>query len=248
MRFRRSHQERDCDSERYVLFLMDTSDSIGEENYQKMKEAVSNLTLHFCGNVKFALLTFSEYFHVEFCFDCFDCPTCCPDTAASTCEPPDLQKPLASLAIKHSNYRSYYTHTAGAINCTVEEILTEQCGLPASASCIDVIIITDGASNDPDERKVCNEVQDLHDYINSEGNKVVNTYAIGIGNSVDSEELECIAHHSNLNGFSFESFTQFEQEMHHIREIIYCALEHEVELCALNNREEYFSTKWPECF
>ena len=91
-------------------------------------------------------------------------------------------------------------------------------------------------------------MQGLHDYINSNGDTVVNTYAIGIGTDVNSEELECIAHHSTLGAFKFESFTEFEEEMHHIQEIIYCALNHGVELCALNNKEVYFSSKWPECF
>ena len=65
------------------------------------------------------------------------------------------------------------------------------------------MFITDGRSNDP-TREICLEVSCLH---NRAG---VNTYAIGIGNSVLQSELNCITGPSNNQGiFNFQSVDEF---------------------------------------
>ena len=74
---------------------------------------------------------------------------------------------------------------------------------PPTASCISVVYITDGRSNDP-VREVCKEVQCLHNRVG------VETFAIGIGNRVSQSELECIAGFSSTTSiFRFRDFKDF---------------------------------------
>ena len=87
-------------------------------------------------------------------------------------------------------------------------MLTGACGLPVSTSCIDVVFLTDGRSNDP-THNVCNEIRCLHT------RKGVNTFAIGIGNYL-MEELQCIVDPDlgldDYHVFNFLSFDEFEKE------------------------------------
>ena len=138
-------------------------------------------------------MTFNHEFKQEFCFDCFD----------SDC----TGRTTAVDAIKAIDYRRGYTHTGGATKCACDAFLSSSCGLPDDASCIDVVYITDGKSNDP-TLKVCDEVRCLHSRYG------VNTYAIGIGNGVDQAELDCITNFSNSASiFSFMSFSDFETKL-----------------------------------
>ncbi len=193
MRYRRSH--RGCNTgARHVLFVLDTSGSIGLPNFKKMKEAVSNLTRLFCGEPKIAVLTFGAALHIDFCFNCI------------------TNKVLAADAIKYIRYRSGgYTRTGSAAQCVCDRMLTEACGLPSDASCIDVIFITDGQSNrGPD---ICQAVRCIHDYANVNGKRIV-THAIGIGN-VDKNELNCI-HNNNELTHLHPYFTASDNESIHV--------------------------------
>ena len=70
-RFRRQIRSPDsctsADDTQHVLFVLDSSGSIGAPSYTRMKEAVSKLTPLFCKKVKFALMTFSSDLILEFC-------------------------------------------------------------------------------------------------------------------------------------------------------------------------------------
>ena len=64
-------------------------------------------------------------------------------------------KAMIRYALSSIPYHGGSTHTGRAVKCVCEEILTIPCGLPSTneyQNCpapIDVIIITDGRSNDP---------------------------------------------------------------------------------------------------
>lgn len=188
-RFRRD-VERNCGDGkiRYILFLLDTSGSIGEDTFTTVKTLLASLIPFFCKPVKVAVMTFNHEYKLEFCFDCFD----------NDCN----GRKETKQAIKAIQYRGGLTYTGGATQCACDVLLDGDCGLPSDASCIDVVYITDGRSNDP-QLRVCDRVQCLHN------RKVVNTYAIGIGN-VNQAELDCIANvSSDSRIFRYQDFDEF---------------------------------------
>ena len=183
-----------------VLFVLDTSGSIGRVQFDRMKVALGKLTPLFCKQVRFALITFSSYVNLEFCFNCF--------------ENTYLGRQEAKSAIENTPYQGGGTHTAGAARCVCEEMLTSSCGIDSSQPlCLDVVFITDGKSNDPN-LDVCEEVRCLHNRHD------VNTYAIGISSgsgfqqTYDQEELDCITNYSDeFSAFQYESFDEFESSI-----------------------------------
>ena len=187
-----------------VLFVLDTSGSIGPTQFDRVKNALAKLTPLFCKQVQFALITFSTYVNLEFCFDCFQ------NTYSG--------RLAAQSAIKSAPYRGGSTRTGGTARCICEDLIHSSCGIDPSLSptCLDVVFITDGKSNDP-SLDVCQEVRCLH---NRYG---VNTYAIGInsGNgfqpTYNLAELQCIDHYSDaISAFQFESFSDFEDSITNI--------------------------------
>ena len=188
-RFRR--QTRNChpDGTQHILFLLDTSGSIGTDNFRKVKNSISKFVKLVCRPVKIAVMTFNHNYHLEFCFDCH----------GNTCH----ERANTAQAIQNIQYRGGNTHTAGAARCACNFLLSQSCGLDPSANCIDVVFITDGRSNDP-TREICREVECLHNHAG------VNTYAVGIGNRVLQSELDCITESSLINGiFNYRSIDEF---------------------------------------
>lgn len=158
------------------------------------------------------MVTFGDVLHVDFCFDCFECSRC----------PPGTSKYLAAEAIKYIRYRNgRSTRTGAAAQCVCEKVLTDKCGLPPDASCIDVVFVTDGRSNAGPT--VCETVQCIHNYVNSDGSKSIVTHAIGIDNFRETE-LNCIAGYGN-NGLTHvhpylkEKYVDFDQFEHGIKNV-----------------------------
>ena len=190
---RRYRRQTTCypDNTQYILFMLDTSGSIGRNNFEEMTATLGQLVSLFCRPIRIGIMTFNHEYYVEFCFDAFD----------NTC----LGRFDAGRAISQVNYRSGASHTGGAIQCACDFMLSPDCGLPPGANCIDVVVITDAQSNGP--RPVCDQVQCLHDHYG------VNTYAIGIENA-NQNELNCISDDSSdparFNLFNFDSFAEFQ--------------------------------------
>ena len=184
---------KDSNVKRSVLFVLDTSGSIGPQSFKRMTTALSTLTHFFCAPVQFALMTFNQKRWLEFCFNCFE----------NTLD----GRIAAGQAIANTVYRnegSGATHSGKAVRCACNELINiQKCGLFQS-SCIDVVFVTDGQSNGP--LNVCEEVKCLHD----NQFRTINTYAIGIKNFRESE-IQCISKYSNSETvFSFDSFDEFE--------------------------------------
>ena len=190
---RRTDICKDSSVKRSVLFVLDTSGSIGMENFQRMTAALSNLTRFFCYPV---LMTFNDRRWLEFCFNCFE------NTLAG--------RIAAGQAIANTVYRGGLTHSGQATWCVCNELLSYQkCGL-FQFSCIDVVYITDGHSNGPLE--VCEQVKCLHD----NQQRIINTYAIGI-NNYNSTEIRCISKYSSTETvFNFESFDKFQEYFNNV--------------------------------
>ena len=166
-RYRRSH----CDQE-YVLFILDTSGSIGKTHFCRVNCFLGDLVQWFCNPISVATMTFSHTFHRELCFNTF----------RNGCD----GRNSAKSVIKNIGYRGGSTHTGEAFNCAFLEMLINPiCGFPLSWDCLNIVFITDGMSNGP--LNACNVVNDFR---REYGN--VKIYSIGIGR-VNETELRCLA-------------------------------------------------------
>ena len=171
-----------------VLFVLDSSGSIGQAQYNVMKGAIANLTSLFCKEVHFGLLTFSSQLRLEFCFNCFSSN--------------NVGRAQAAQAILTAPYQNDLTYTGAAAKCICDHLLHPRCGISVDPNCLDVVFITDGYSNDP-QLQICDEVRCLH---NKYG---VNTYAIGIKN-FNKAERSCISDNSDiLSAFAYKDFDDF---------------------------------------
>ncbi len=190
-RLRRQTQRCSSNEVQNVLFVFDSSGSIGSANYQRMKDAVGKLVPLFCKKVLFAMVTFSSDINLEFCFDCFENTYSGRETAKN--------------AISNAKYLASQTKTGAATKCICDQLLEPSCGLK-NKNCLDVVYITDGRSND-NQYRICNEIQCLHRHSG------INTYAIGI-NNYNQAELDCISDSSNsASAFQYESFDEFEESI-----------------------------------
>ena len=191
MRFRRQFTEQSqCHPNgiQYILFLLDTSGSIGNSTFRRVTAAISELLKLFCKPIKVAVMTFNHEFNLEFCFNCHD----------NTC----TGRAGTAQAICAIEYRGGSTHTAGATKCACDFLLSETCGVDTTANCISVVYITDGKSNDP-TLKICKEISCLHNRFG------VRTFAIGIDN-FNEDELKCIVTNSDPTSiFRYSSFEDF---------------------------------------
>ena len=199
-RKRRMSSNRRCNStDRYLLFMLDTSGSIGSAAFTRMTTKLSELVFYFCGNTKIAAMTFGSHIYHEFCFNC-----------------KDINREDQILdAIKNIPYHGGLTHTGEALKCACDNILTIPCGLPKRRKyrkCpapIDIVMITDGHSNG--QLDACEEAKCLHNHPFYD----ISTFSIGVGNNINEVELDCI---KNLDSddlghifFDVDSFDELEE-------------------------------------
>ena len=194
-------------STQHILFVLDTSGSVGEREFRRVTNVLSELVLFFCKPIKVAVMTFDHEYFIEFCFNCFD--NSCNGRV-------DARDAIRDIDYDFNREGTRYTHTGGAARCVCDFMLSSSCGVTPTTDCIDVVFITDGRSNDP-SRDVCQEVRCLH---NRYG---VNTYAIGIANAHEPE-LMCITdddiNPDQFHLFNFLSFDDFEQTFMEIVNIL----------------------------
>ena len=163
-------------NDRYLLFMLDTSGSIGRNTFTRMVTNLSELVYYFCGNTKIAAMTFGSHIYHEFCFKC------------------DGVNRIDQIkeAIKSIPYHGGLTYTGEAVKCACDNILTIPCGLPKRRKyrrCpapIDVVIITDGRSNG--NLDVCKEAKCLHNHPFYD----ISTFSISIGVNPNENELDCL--------------------------------------------------------
>ncbi len=204
-RFRRQTNKCDPNDNQHVLFVLDTSGSISMDTFSRMTDVVANLTTLFCKPIEVAVLTFSHQFYLEFCFNCFETDI--------------FGRIKAAEAIRNIPYRGQggYTATGGAAKCVCDKLLDLSCGIEfADNTCVDVVFITDGYSND-NNFEICDEVKCLHDHFLN-----LNTYSLGIGNydtPSARSELQCIQDSSNDQSlFTFETFEEFFDQLKKVEE------------------------------
>ena len=185
-RYRRSSV---CDVQ-YVLFILDTSDSIGHNDFYSMTNVLGDLVHLFCKPTKIAAMTFSDRYVREFCFNQFD--NDCAGRFAT------------KRAIQSIHYRGGATHTGEAVQCAFENILTEHCGLPQDAECISIVFFTDGMSNG--DTDVCSVIKELKD------KREFESYSVGIGGHTNKDGLKCIAS-DQRHAFQYPNFDAFVEEL-----------------------------------
>ena len=154
---------------RYVLFVLDTSGSIGNASFQDVKQILADISATLCDNLRVALLTFGHEFNLEFCFKCYNNRN-------------DIFDAIMNTEYRHG--RS--TRTTAATRCACQTMLTTECGLPygVNTSNIDVVYLTDGKHNGHCPGTT---LADELDCFHSDTRLNINTYAIGIGRaSLDS--------------------------------------------------------------
>ena len=198
-RRRQTSNSRCTDNNRYLLFMLDTSGSIGELFFTLMTTNLSELVYYFCGNTKMAAMTFGSHVYHEFCFNCKDIN----------------REDKIQDAIENIQYHGGLTRTGEALKCACDNILTIPCGLPdreqyrKCPAPIDVVIITDGMSNG--NLDTCKEAKCLHDHPFYD----ISTFSIGVGYNVNEDELKCLEDVDNDDlghiFFDVDSFNELEK-------------------------------------
>ena len=154
---------------RYVLFILDTSGSIGNASFQDVKQILADISATLCDNLRVALLTFGHEFNLEFCFKCYNNRN-------------DIFGAIRNTVYRHGSS----TRTTAATRCACQTMLTTECGLPQGVHTpnIDVVYLTDGQHNG---HCTGTTLADELDCFHSDTRLNINTYAIGIGRaSLDS--------------------------------------------------------------
>ena len=143
-------------------------------------------------------MTFSDDHVLEFCFNEFD-NDCAGRLAARS-------------AIRSIRYRGGFTHTAEAVQCAFDNILTPRCGLAPEDECVTIVFFTDGRSNG--NGNVCKVVEQLKQQRKFE------SISVGIGGATNEEELRCLASNANsTNLFQFRSFNKFVYDLSMIQSV-----------------------------
>ena len=178
-----------------LIFALDTSGSIGSENFNNAKKSIENIVSSLKigpNNTRVAVIVFSTNVRVLFNLNRYS------DNASLI------------QGIRRIPYTGGLTNTAEAIRVLRSGVLSEVLGVrPSNETTQIAIILTDGRSNLPNVTK--QEAELLH---NQTSFKV---FAVGVGDAVDADELNNIASSSafaiRLSNFSGEELQRFEDEI-----------------------------------
>ena len=164
---------------RYVLFILDSSGSIGSAQFTLMKEVLSELLPLFCGNASFGVMSYGAKLEKDICFNC------------DQTDRGKLYQALRSIKYHHGGS----TRSGDAIRCACDYMLSRSCGYFNEPNSItDVIFLSDGHSNSGEN--VCSATNCIADG--------VNVISIGVGNKIDYDELECIEGDNGASSHIFD--------------------------------------------
>lgn len=172
-----------------IVFVLDSSDSEGPENFQKELDFVYRFAVQFRigpQNVQFSLVAFSSDVKNQFHFNTYH------------------SRHDVLFAIRNTSYIGTGTNTSKALNFVRTESLDASNGVRRNATKI-VVVITDGRSDSPDLTKA--EAHALH--------RVAEVFSIGVGPKVDTTELRDIASNSRhvVQVGSFELLKTIEKQL-----------------------------------
>ena len=190
-----------CNKIRYVLFIVDTSGSIGNSTFNNVRDLLANISKKLCDRLRVAMMTYSRDINLEFCFKCYT-------------DRDDIFK-----AIKRVQYRGGTTHTTDATKCACRKLLTPECGLPSDPSnipTIDIVYLTDGLHNGPCRNNLQNELDCFHTRTN------INTYAIAVGNAARKsvQAIEDPQRPADTHIFDVDDFQDLETLFNYINVVL----------------------------
>lgn len=169
--FRGEFCEQSCTTTKDIMFLLDSSDSVGEANFKSALKFIYGIIEEFSGKDsfnRFALITFSDEVQIVFSLGRYN----------------DLK--IIKNAVKYTRYRPGSTNTADALS-VASEISTSTYGDRYDAENI-VFLITDGQSNVREHNTI-----PAADALKSAGARII---TIGV-NLNDMTEVEGIASSEN---------------------------------------------------
>ena len=172
-----------------MLYILDTSGSIGQTNFKNMTNVMAQFSLFYCKGTKIAAMSYSSNIYKNYCFNC------------------DQTGTVARYnAIKDIPYYGGLTASGNAIQCACDYMLDSPCGFSKitgqNAPEVDVIFITDGRSNRGSNP--CSAANCWSSFYN------INVFPIGIGSGVDYQELDCIKGgiQNGANPFNLKDFQE----------------------------------------
>ncbi len=180
---------------RSILFILDASGSISPSEFEEVRMGVASLSRMFCGEVKFALMTFGTEVYLETCFNCYDHSF--------------FGRKMFSERAKQTQQIGGATHTGAAIACAENFVFQPQCGYDPDTSkdrCIDIVLFTDGQSNGG--YGVCDKIECLHKSPHLSPN--LRIHAIAVGES-SQDELSCIRTGQEDSIFAFQDISSINQ-------------------------------------
>lgn len=183
IKLHRQRRQVDSTTPRYVLFILDSSGSIGSDNFNKVLNATRHLALYFC-NPHYAVLSYSSQIYREVCFDC------------------NLNHVEIYNQMKNIPFINGRTASGDALECACNYMFTRKCGFnPKEDSIVDLIFLTDGHSNEGVD--VCKASKCLFQVEKKETHDIgIEVFSIGIGDNVNWDEINCISkgHHKTSGG------------------------------------------------
>ncbi len=194
-----------CQS-RSILIVLDTSSSIGHKNFKRMTKAIAELTQHFCGKVQLAVAKFNQHAFLDRCFNC---------PAKSRF---DLARFIRDeVAFEDTGSSGKNVDNAVCIN---RKVFSSGCDNSTRlADCVDIIYVTDGGISNSSCGQVKTWLSSQSDICSK--SKV---FAIGIGNEITDEELQCIASSATGNmqtAFKFDNFIDFQKYISKSVQLLY---------------------------
>ena len=197
---RRRRQSCSNGATRHVLFIVDTSGSIGPSVFNKVRDLLASISEKLCDQLRVAMMTYSHDINLEFCFNCH------------------TDRRDIFNAIKRVQYRGGLTHTTDATKCACDTLLTSACGLPDGRTTpnIDIVYLTDGGHNGPCKSNLAKEVQCLHNQRN------INTYAIAVGRPAlaSVQALENPHDRSDSHIFNVDNLNDLQEVFNQILQIL----------------------------
>ncbi|WAR09893.1 COCA1-like protein [Mya arenaria] len=172
-----------CVSVKDIFFLLDSSDSVGTQNFEQAKKFINNIIEEFSSKDsfnRFSLLTYSDEVQIVFSLGRYNSLN------------------IIQNAVKYARYRPGNTNTASALR-VVDELSTEDLGDRYDAENI-VFVITDGTGNVNEDDTIA-----AADNIKNKGARVI---TVGI-NMDDPSEVESMAS-SKRDSFKINKYDDLE--------------------------------------
>ena len=186
---------------RNVIFVVDSSASIGSSNYQRILNVLSDFATLLCGEVAVGMVTYATVIDLQFC------PTCLRSHY------PSVYRRSVGVKIKLARYHNGSTKTGETVKCLSEKLLpSPDCVIRTQP--IQLVFLVDGPSDG------CIKVSDaMADLVKRF--PTIETYAIGMGH-IDSSGLRELLSPSfdPMNIFNVNNISQLEQLLQMIKNLI----------------------------